>query len=150
MCFCGKYVTRNNDLFRFSYFKVKKPTLKKTDKNERIIEEYFYYYVCPDCSRDVVLIKRTALNGLGLKKSLFPEKLIGIKASEYLEQTKDIRINKTNELKYPLNNSTYVKGIPLSYFKTIDSLHQRPRFLNESAYSGERVNNPINILCPIS
>ncbi len=137
-CRCGHYITKNDDLYRLSYYKVKTPTLKRTNRNERIIEEYFYCYVCPKCDRDVVVIKRKTINPVGNKKMLLPVKLIGLDAIEYLQQTENNRINKTNTLEYS-EFGNYGKGIPLTYFKTLNSTVQRPRYLNEAGFSGDKI-----------
>ena len=144
-CKCGKYILKNKDLFRVSYYKIKNPTLKMTEKKERIIDEIFFYYVCPVCDREVVLIKRRARNAIGNPKLLLPVKLIGKDALNYLELTKNNRINKTNELTYS-DGGKFVKGISMSYFKTINKTHQRPRYLNECAYSGDKVECELKIL----
>lgn len=143
-CTCGRYITKDKDLFRVAYYKVKKPTLKLTEKNERILQEIFFCYVCPQCDREVIVIKRKARNAIGKPKVLFPVKLIGKEASDYLELTKDNRINKTNELVYT-DTGKFVKGICMSYFKTIDKTHQRPRYLNEAGYSGNKVESKIKV-----
>lgn len=143
-CICGHFITKNDDLCKLNYYKLKTPTLKKTDRNERIIEESFYYYVCPRCDRDVIVIMRKAINGIGAKKTLIPIKLTGLKAIEYLQLTENNRINKTNEILFP-EAKVYSKGIPLSYFKTLSATEQRPRFINEAAYSGDKVTSELII-----
>lgn len=143
-CRCGHYITKNDDLFLLSFYKVRKPTQARTSRNERIIDEVFYSYVCPKCDRDVIVIKRKAINAVGNVKVLIPEKIIGERATEYLEKTKFNRINKTNELTYT-NTGKFVKGISMSYFKTINKTHQRPRYLNESGYSGDKVECELKV-----
>lgn len=143
-CKCGHYITKNDDLYLLNFYKVKTPTKKRTLKNERIIEETFYYYVCPECERDVVVIKRKAINAAGNIKELIPEKKIGIAATEYLLLTANNRINKTNELRYNDNN-IFVRGVPLSYFKTIAAEVQRPRYINEAAYSGKKIESKVKL-----
>ena len=143
-CICGHFVTKKDDLSKLNYYRLKKPTLKQTDKNEKIIEESFYYYVCPRCDRDVIVIMRKAINAIGAKKVLIPEKLTGLKAIEYLHQTSDNRINKTNELILTEKNY-YTKGIPLSYFKALSATKQRPRYINEAAFSGDEVECELKI-----
>lgn len=137
-CRCGHFVTKNDDLYRLSYYKVIYPTLKRTEKGERIIEETFYAYVCPECNSDVVVIKRKARNAAGNIKLLLPVKLTGLFAVEYLQQTENNRLDKTHTLKYD-GFEYYGKGIPLSYFKAVDSTHQRRRYINEAEYSGCRL-----------
>lgn len=132
-------------MYKINFYKVRIPTLRRTAKNERIIEEMFYYYVCPECGRDVVVIKRKAVNAVGLKKALIPEKLIGEKAAAYLSLTTDNRINKTSELRYN-TTETHTKGIPLTYYKTISATVQRPRYLNECGFAGDKVENEVLIL----
>lgn len=129
---------------RLSFYKVKQPTQKKTSKNERITEETFYYYICPKCERDVVIIKRKAINGAGNIKLLIPEKLIGKSATEYLEMTKENRINKTNEIRYT-QRECYCKGVPMSYFKTMGATTQRPRYINEIGYSGKKIESELKV-----
>lgn len=143
-CKCGRIVYKDSDLFRISFYKVKTPTLKRTEKNERRLEEIFFYYVCPRCDREVVLIKRKALNAAKNHKLLFPVKLICKEASEYIELTKDNRINLTNKLFYN-DTSRFVKGISMSYFKSINDRFQRPRYLNECGYSGEKVECKLKV-----
>ena len=143
-CRCGHYITKNDDLYRLSYYKVKMPTKKRTERNERIIEENFYCYVCPECDRDVVLIKRKAINAIGTKKALMPEKLIGLEAIQYLQLTENNRINKTNTLQY-VGFKTFGKGLPLSYFKSLSDKSQRPRYINECGYSGDKVECAIKV-----
>ena len=143
-CKCGHYITRNDDLYKLSYYKLRQPVQKRTSKNERIIEETFYYYVCPKCERDVIVIKRKAINAVGNIKILIPEKIIGKKATDYLLLTEKNRINKTNELRYGENN-IYVRGVPLSYFKTLGAETQRPRYINEVAYSGSKVESKVKV-----
>lgn len=143
-CKCGHYITKNDDLFRLSYYKIKTPTKKYTERNERIIEEFFYCYVCPECDRDVVLIKRKAINAIGAKKAIIPEKLIGLEAIKYLQLTENNRINKTNTLQYT-DTGIFIKGFPLSYFKTISATHQRPRYINECGYSGNKVECKLKV-----
>ena len=145
-CKCGRYVTLNDDLYRISFYKVKTPTQKRTIRNERIVEECFYSYVCPECNCDVVLIKRKAINAVGKRKALMPEKLIGLPAVEYLQLTENNRINKTNTLKYA-DFGCYGKGLPIRYFKSISEIHQRPRYINEAGYSGEKIESKIKIFC---
>lgn len=144
-CKCGRYVEKNDDLFRMSLYFLKKPTKTKTERNEKIIDEIFFSYICPQCDREVVLIKRRAINAAGNIKMLLPIKLIGKEASDYLEQTKTNRINKTNELKYS-DSAVFVKGVAMSYFKTINKTHQRPRYINESGYSGDKVECKLTII----
>ena len=127
-----------------SFYKVKEPTQKKTSKNEKIVSESFYYYVCPRCERDVIVINRKAINAVGNIKSLLPEKLIGEKATNYLIMTSENRINKTSELTYNYN-SRYCRGVPMSYFKTISAEIQRPRYINEAAYSGAKIETKVKI-----
>lgn len=141
-CKCGHYITKNDDLLKLSLYKVKQPTLRRTQKNERIIEETFYYYICPKCERDVIVIKRKAINGAGNIKALIPEKLIGEKASNYLKMTENNRINKTSELRFT-QKEVYCKGVPLSYFKTISATVQRARYINEAAYSGDKIESKV-------
>lgn len=142
-CSCGNYITKNDDLYKLSYFKVKQPTKKRTQKNERIIDEFFYYYVCPKCEREVIVIKRRAINAAGNIKILIPEKIIGKKAADYLKMTENLRINKTSELRYTEN--IYVRGVPLSYFKTLSAEAQRPRYINECAYSGAKIESKVKV-----
>lgn len=136
-CWCGEYIDTAKDLHRLSFYKVKNPTLRYTPKNERIVEEYFYSFTCQKCDRDIVLIKRKALNSIGQRKALIPVKLVGLRAIEYLQETEHNRVNKTNELCYM--TKPYSKVIDLSYFKTINDHTQRPRYLNETAFSGDKV-----------
>lgn len=135
-CSCGHYITKNDNLFLINFYKLKTPLLKRTKKNERIIEETFYYYVCPKCEKDIIVINRKALNALRNIKVLPPEKLMGFRAEKYLKETENNRINKTSELKYN-ETGVYCKGVPMSYFKTIDGTHQRARYINECGYSGD-------------
>lgn len=130
-------------MYKLSYYKVKQPTLRRTAKNERIIDEFFYYYVCPKCERNVIVIKRRAINAAGNIKTLIPEKIIGKRAAEYLVLTEKTRINKTNELRF--NENIYVRGVPLSYFKTIGAEAQRPRYINECAYSGAKIESKVKV-----
>lgn len=143
-CKCGRYITKEKDLFRISYYKLKTPLFKKTNDNKRIIDEVFFYYICPQCDRDVVLIKRRAINNAGNVFSLIPTKLIGKDAAEYLMKTKEIRVNLTNKLNYT-EYGRFVNCGQISYFKTINDTHQRPRYLNESGYSGEKIESQLKI-----
>lgn len=143
-CICGHFVTKKDDLGLLNYYKLKTPTLKRTDKNEKIIEESFYYYVCPKCDRDVIVIMRKAINAIGAKKVLIPEKLTGLKAIEYLQLTADNRINKTNEMQLS-DKGYHTKGIPISYFKALSGTEQRPRYINEAGYSGEMIESKITV-----
>ena len=143
-CKCGRYITKEKDLFRISYYKLKTPLFKKTNDNKRIIDEVFFYYICPQCDRDVVLIKRRAINNAGNVFSLIPTKLIGKDAAEYLMKTKEIRVNLTNKLNYTEYGRFFNCG-QISYFKTINETHQRPRYLNESGYSGEKIESQLKI-----
>lgn len=143
-CSCGNFVTRNDDLYKISFYKVKVPTLKKTQKNERVIEESFYCYVCPKCDKDVILIKRKARNNLGHIKALLPVKLIGLKAVEYLQLTENNRINKTSTLQYSDNN-IFSKGVPLRYAKSISYNTQRLRYINECGYDGDKIKTEVVI-----
>ena len=143
-CICGHFVTKQNDLSKINFYKLKTPTIKRTDKGEKIIEESFYYYVCPRCDRDVIVIMRKAINAIGAKKLLLPEKITGIKAIEYLQLTADNRLNKTNELQLS-DMSYHSKGIPISYFKTLSATEQRPRYINEAAFSGDKIECKITI-----
>lgn len=143
-CKCGRFITKDNDLFRISFYKLTKPTKDKTNKNEKIIEETFYYYVCPKCDSDVVVIKRKAINAAGNIKILIPEKLIGLEAIKYMQQTDKIRINKTSDLKYAESN-IFVRGVPLSYFKTLSATTQRPRYINEASFSGDKVECKVKV-----
>ena len=144
-CGCGHFVTKNDDLYKISYYKVKKPTLFQTEKKERVIEETFYCYVCPECNRDVVVIKRKARNAAGHIKALLPEKLIGLKAVEYLQMTENNRIDKTNTLQYS-ECGIVTKGIPLRYGKTINHNTQRLRYINECGYDGKRIKTDIKVV----
>ena len=143
-CRCGHYIRKSDDLGLLSFYKLKTPIKQRTNKNEKIIDESFYYYVCPKCDRDVVVIKRKAINAAGNIKTLIPEKLIGLEAIEYMQQTEKNRINKTNDLVYA-ESSIYVRGVPLSYFKALSDTVQRPRYINEAGYSGEKVKSEIKI-----
>ena len=143
-CKCGRYITKEKDLFRISYYKLKQPLEKRTSDNKRIIDEVFFYYVCPRCDRDVVLIKRRAINNAGNVFSLLPTKLIGKEAAEYLIKTQEIRVNLTNKLNYT-EYGRFVNCGQISYFKAINDTHQRPRYLNESGYSGEKIESKIKV-----
>lgn len=143
-CRCGRYITKNDDLMRLNYYKVRRPILKRTSKNERIIEETFYHYVCPQCDNDVVVIKRKAVNAVGNKKILLPEKLIGLRAVEYLHMTQNDRIDKTHELRYSQREWS-CKGVPMSYFKAKSATVQQPRYINEIGNSGKPVTSEIKI-----
>lgn len=143
-CICGHFISKNNDLSKLNYYKLKKPTLNKTDNNEKITEETFFYYVCPKCERDVIVIMRKAVNAIGAKKVLIPEKLTGLKAIEYLQLTADNRINKTNEIQLS-EKSYHSKGIPVSYFKSLSGTQTRPRYINEAGYSGEMIESKVTV-----
>lgn len=143
-CRCGRYVTKDKDLFRISYYKVKTPTEKRTKDNKRIIDEVFFYYVCPRCDRDVVLIKRRAINNAGNAFALLPIKLIGKEAAEYLNVTKDNRVDLTSKLNYT-EYGRFVNCGQISYFKAINETHQRPRYLNESGYSGDKIESKVKV-----
>lgn len=144
ICSCGRFADTKEDIDKISFYKVKTPTLKHTSRNEKIVEEYFYYFICPWCEKDIVLIKRKAINALGNKKAVLPVTLEGLEAAEYLARTQENRINKTKEISYmtkPFSNC-----IDLSYYKTINSTTQRPRYLNESGFSGLRVENKVIVI----
>lgn len=143
-CKCGRYITKEKDLFRVNYYKLKTPLERRTHDNKRIIDEVFFYYVCPRCDRDVILIKRRAINNAGNVISLIPVKLIGKEAAEYLIKTQEIRVNITNKLNYT-EYGRFVNCGQISYFKTINDTHQRPRYLNESGYSGEKIECKIKV-----
>lgn len=143
-CKCGRYITKEKDLFRISYYKLRQPLDKRTVDNKRIIDEVFFYYVCPRCDRDVVLIKRRAINNAGNVFSLLPTKLIGKEAAEYLIKTQEIRVNLTNKLNYT-EYGRFVNCGQISYFKAINETHQRPRYLNESGYSGDKIESKVKI-----
>lgn len=143
-CRCGHYVTKNDDLYRLSYYKVQKPTLSKTQKNERIVAETFYCYVCPECNSDVVVIKRKIRNNSGRISALLPQKLIGLEAVKYLQMTENNRIDKTHSLEFSVG--VFTKGEPMTYYKTLSPIHQRPRYINECGYSGKRIENEVKIL----
>ncbi len=143
-CKCGRYITKDKDLFRVSYYKLKNPLSKKTIDNKRIIDEVFFFYVCPQCDREIVYIKKRAINNAGNISLLLPVTLIGKPATEYMEATKEIRVNLTNKLNYT-EYGRFVNCGQISYFKTINDTHQRPRYLNESGYSGEKIENKIKV-----
>lgn len=143
-CDCGRYADTKEDIDKLSFYKIKTPTLRHTEKRERIVEEYFYYWVCPWCEKDIVLIKRKALNALGYKKALIPITLTGIQASEYLARTQENRINKTSELRHCAKS--FSNCIDLSYYKTLTGTTQRPRYLNESGFSGNKIENKVIII----
>ena len=143
-CKCGRYITKEKDLFRISYYKLRQPLDKRTVDNKKIIDEVFFYYVCPRCDRDVVLIKRRAINNAGNVFSLLPTKLIGKEAAEYLIKTQEIRVNLTNKLNYT-EYGRFVNCGQISYFKAINETHQRPRYLNESGYSGDKIESKVKI-----
>ena len=143
-CKCGRYITKEKDLFRISYYKLRQPLDKRTLDNKKIIDEVFFYYVCPRCDRDVVLIKRRAINNAGNVFSLLPTKLIGKEAAEYLIKTQEIRVNLTNKLNYT-EYGRFVNCGQISYFKAINETHQRPRYLNESGYSGDKIESKVKI-----
>lgn len=143
-CDCGRYADTNTDIDKVSLYKVKQPTIRHTQKGERIIEEWFYSWVCPWCEKDVVLIKRYALNGLNRKKALLPVTITGLDACEYLMRTQENRVNKTNDLLYKIQK--YSKIIDLSYYKTLSAETQRPRFVNESGFSGSPIKSKIVIV----
>lgn len=144
-CRCGRYITKEDDLYRVSLYKVKSLTEKRTARNERITAEYFFTYVCPRCDREVVYIKRKAINNIGNPKIVLPVLLVGEKAVEYLELTKDNRTNLTNTLNYT-EYGRFVNCGQISYFKAINDTHQRPRYLNESGYSGEKIESKIKVI----
>ena len=143
-CTCGRYITKNDNLHLLSCYKVQIPTLKKASDGSRVIEEYFYTYICPQCNRDVVVIRRTARKATGKIQTLKPCKLIGESACAYLELTANNRINKTNTLCYS-DYGNSVKGMPLRYAKTINSNTQRLRYINECAYDGDRIKTEVLI-----
>ena len=144
-CRCNRYITKEDDLYRVSYYKLRTPVEKRTSNNERIIDEVFFCYVCPRCDRDVVFIKKRAINSAGNIKAILPVTLIGKDAADYLERTKDIRTNLTNTLHYT-EYGRFVKCGQISYFKAINETHQRPRYLNESGYSGEKIESKVKVL----
>ena len=143
-CDCGRYADTNTDIDRISLYKLRQPLIKHTPKGQRIIEEWFYTWVCPWCEKDIVLIKRYALNGINRKKALLPETLTGLDACEYLMRTQDSRVNKTNDILFKIQK--YSKIIDLSYYKTISAETQRPRFVNETGFSGNKITSKIVIV----
>lgn len=143
-CWCGEFVDKDKDLHRLSYYRVKTPTIQYTRKNERIIEEYFYTFVCNKCLRDVVYIVRRARNAIGGRKAVMPEILVGLSAIEYLQKTENNRINKTHELTH--NPQPYSRVMDLCFGKTINSTTQRRRFVNETGWDGGKIENEVILI----
>jgi len=143
-CSCGRHADTKEDIDTISLYKVKTPTLKHTLKGERVVEELFYYWICPWCEKSIVLIKRKALNSLGHRKALIPVTLSGLDADEYLTRTQENRVNKTETIRYM--TKPYSKSIDLVYFKVLTDTTQRGRYLNESGYSGNKITSNIIII----
>lgn len=143
-CSCGRYADTKEDIDKISLYKVKIPTIKHTLKGERIIEELFYLWVCPWCEKSIVLIKRKALNSVGNRKALMPVTLSGLEADEYLARTQENRVNKTETIRFM--TKPYSKTIDLVYFKVLTGTTQRPRYLNESGYSGSKITSNVIII----
>lgn len=141
-CKCLYFVDVENPKYNVVKYE-NKPSLKKyTDKGERVFREIFYYYICPRCNRDVVEIHRWTINAAGNESKREKELLIGEKASKYLVESSNSRRNKMINYR----NFIYSKGIPLRYGKALNDETVRLRYINETAYDGDKIETKVKVL----
>lgn len=141
-CICGEYVNTDSDFYKITKYE-NRPVMKhKAFNGQRITREIVFSYVCPKCERQIVDIHRYGINALGNSKKLEYQQLRGADAEEYLKATYWCR----KERKIMPKVSAYTgKGIPIAYFKSIDSTHQRRRYINEAAYDGAKIESKVKI-----
>ena len=75
----------------------------------------------------------------GKRKLLERERLSGLMATDYLEATAKVR--ERQPLSCPMQSVPYAKYVDFRYGKVLDSTTQRPRFLNEQDWAGEKIKN---------
>ncbi len=140
-CKCGEFLNTDIDFFRITKYENRPILKRKSFNNKKITREIIFSFICPKCEKQIVDIHRYSTNALGNQIKIEYEQLRGIEAEKYLEFSKNNRKEKDIILKIP----KYTKGVPLSYFKSINEKTQRPRFLNEVCYSGNKVVNEIKV-----
>lgn len=140
-CRCTKYVIVEEPQYNVVKYENKPVFKKRTDKGERITREIVYYYVCPQCDRDVVEIHRWAINNAGNECKREKELLVGLSACEYLFNTVNNR--KTKPIEY--KDTIHSKGIPLRYGKAINDETVRMRYINEAGFDGGKIESKVKI-----
>lgn len=140
-CRCQHYVEVEEPQYNISVYENKPVIKRRTDKGERITKELVYYYVCPQCDRDVVEIHRWAVNAAGNIAKREREQLIGIEACEYMFNSVNNRKTKAVEYK----DTIHSKGIPLRYGKAINDETVRMRYINEAGFDGGKIESKVKI-----
>lgn len=141
-CRCLHYVDVEEPQYNVMIYENKPVIKRKTDKGKRIVKELVYYYVCPQCDRDVVEVHRWAINAAGNVAKQEKEILIGIDACTYMINSISHRKPKLIEYK----DSIPTKGIPLRYGKAINDETVRMRFINEAGYEGGKIETKVNLI----
>lgn len=140
-CNCTNYIDTDEQSELVTKYE-NNPVIKKiSNTGDKIIQEVFYYYICPKCCRDVIEIHRYKKNGIGKKAKVEKEILVGYKATNYLIQSRYCRKEKRIQFKEYI----YSKGIPLRYGKAINSETIRMRYINEACFDGNKIVSKVKI-----
>lgn len=141
-CNCGEYVNTDNDFYKITKYENRPVIKRKSFNNQRITREIVFSYICPKCGKQIVDIHRYGINALGASKKLEYQQLRGLDAEEYLKASYYNRKEREIMPKVPVYSG---KGIPVSYFRSVDSTHQRRRYINEAAYDGAKIESKVKV-----
>ncbi len=136
---CGvKYSKNDPETYWCIDTDVNRPIQKKYVGSDRVIKEIVDSYTCKKCGGLIVTITRYGTLR-GRKKLLERERLSGIEATNYLTATANVR--ERQPLSCPIQSVPYSKYVDFRYGKIIDSTTQRPRYLNECDWAGDKIKN---------
>ena len=119
-------------------YKLIKPYISNV-KMQKVIMENCEVFVCKKCGSTKVLVNRYGKN----KRLLEHKRLKGIEAIDYLTATSELRILQPRKI--PCKNIPYSKTLPFVYGKVTGKNTQRPRYINESGWSGDSIDAKLTV-----
>ena len=138
---CGvKYSKKDIDTYLCIESGINIPVQKKYVGNEKVSKEVVDNVICKKCGCNIVEISRFG-KLRGNYKLLERERLSGIRAVEYLEETKEIR--QRQRLSCPIKRVKYAKHIDLCYGKSISATKQRARYVNDLGWGSSEIYEAI-------
>lgn len=136
---CGvKYSKNDPETYWCIDTDINKPIQKKYVGSDRVVKEVVDSYTCKKCGCLIVTVTRYGVLR-GHRKILEREKLTGYEATDYLEATAKVR--ERQPLACPMQSVPFSKHVDFKYGKVLNSTTQRPRFLNEQDWAGEKIVN---------
>lgn len=140
---CGvKYSKNDPETYWCIDTDLNKPVQKKYVGSDRVVKEVVDSYTCKKCGCLIVTVTRYGVLR-GKRKLLERERLSGLMATDYLEATAKVR--ERQPLSCPMQSVPYAKYVDFRYGKVIDSTTQRPRFLNEQDWAGEKMKKECKV-----